>query len=109
MRKAEIASYLVSLNTLMEAQSKSMKATVSPILAAEYNIHWEMLKDKIKEEYLEARQSPDKHDGVDKDRTDQQSNQPGSSLKAGNNPRTGNGDEANDLRSGVKGSDGKSN
>lgn len=79
MRKVDIAGYLVSLNALMEAQSKSVKATVSPILAAEYNLHWEMLKQKIMEEYNETGSRSVEHDGINKDGTDVQSSKSGKS------------------------------
>lgn len=59
MNKAEFASYLVSLHTLIEAQMKSAHSIPAPILAAEYERCWDQLKEKIKDE---TRQSADKHD-----------------------------------------------
>lgn len=50
MNKAEIASYLVSLHTLMEAQSKVGYSIPSQSLAVEYDKHWKMLKDAIAKE-----------------------------------------------------------
>lgn len=50
MEKAEIASYLVSLHTLMEAQSKVGDSIPSTVLATEYQKHWKMLKDEIAKE-----------------------------------------------------------
>lgn len=47
MNKAEIASYLVSLHTLMEAQYHSPHAIPSAALAAEYNHYWDLLKQEI--------------------------------------------------------------
>lgn len=72
MRKQDIASYLVSLNTLMSSQFHNASGTTSPTLAAEYAKHWEMLRDRIKEDFDETRQSPVEHDGIDKDGADKQ-------------------------------------
>lgn len=47
MNKAEIAQYLVNLNTLLSAQTATGTAIPSTVLAAEYNKHWTMLKDSI--------------------------------------------------------------
>lgn len=54
MNKVETASYLVSLHTLMEAQSKGVFSRVTQALADEYNREWDNLKRKIKEEQDEA-------------------------------------------------------
>lgn len=108
MKKSEIASYLVSLNTLMEAQSKGVSALPSRVLAAEYQLYWEMLKSKIMEDHLETRNGS-KPNGSDKDRTGVEGNQPRSSITPGNNTGTGNNVQANDFRPGVESSDGKSN
>lgn len=50
MDKDEIASYLVSLHTLLEAQSKGVGAVPSTILADEYSKYWALLKSTIQEE-----------------------------------------------------------
>lgn len=50
MTKAEIASYLVSLHTLMDAQFANPVADVSQTLAAEYTKHWGLLKEAIAKE-----------------------------------------------------------
>lgn len=50
MTKSELASYLVSLHTLLEAQSKGMTSVPSTTLAAEYEKHWALLKQAIEEE-----------------------------------------------------------
>lgn len=50
MNKAEIASYLVSLHNLMEAQSKGSHSIPSVVLADEYEKHWGLLKDTIAKE-----------------------------------------------------------
>lgn len=56
--KYEIAGYLVSLHTLLEAQSKGNLSVPSSVLAAEYEKHWRMLKDEIsKENEDDSRQS----------------------------------------------------
>jgi hypothetical protein len=47
MYKAEIASYLVSLHTLLEAQSKGSHSIPSAVLAAEYDRYWGLLKQEI--------------------------------------------------------------
>lgn len=58
MNKSEIASYLASLHTLMDAQFANPVADVSKTLAAEYEKHWGLLKEAIaKENADEARQS----------------------------------------------------
>jgi hypothetical protein len=58
MNKAEIATYLVSLHTLLEAQSKGSHSVPSIILADEYEKHWGLLKDAItKENEHETRSS----------------------------------------------------
>lgn len=48
--KYELASYLVSLHTLLEAQSKSSHSIPSTVLAAEYEKNWGDLKDIITKE-----------------------------------------------------------
>lgn len=70
MNKAEIASYLVSLHTLMDAQFANPVADVSQTLAAEYAKHWGLLKDIIIEERdNEARQSERGREGGSENRT----------------------------------------
>lgn len=60
MNKAEIASYLVSLHTLMDAQSKVGYSIPSNVLAEEYTKHWKLLKDAIaKDNQYEARNGKD--------------------------------------------------
>ena len=49
MRKDEIAAYLVSLHTLVNAQSASVH-NPSAMLTAEYDKYWAMLKDIIQQE-----------------------------------------------------------
>lgn len=62
MTKAEIASYLVSLHTLMEAQSKGQRSIPSNFLAEEYEKHWKLLKDEMKKESTdETRNRPNNH------------------------------------------------
>jgi hypothetical protein len=50
MNKGELASYLVSLHNLLEAQFKGPNAVPSTVLAAEYEKHWGLLKDEIAKE-----------------------------------------------------------
>lgn len=50
MNKDELASYLVSLHTLLEAQSKGAHSIPSTVLADEYNRCWDQLKDIINKE-----------------------------------------------------------
>lgn len=58
MNKAEMASYLVSLHSLIEAQTKGSHSISSTTLAEEYEKHWDLLKETIqKENTNEARQS----------------------------------------------------
>lgn len=57
MSKAEIASYLVSLHTLLEAQSKGSHSIPSTVLSDEYEKHWGLLKDTITKENEHARKS----------------------------------------------------
>ena len=55
MSKTEIASYLVSLYTLLEAQSKGQTSVPSTVLAAEYEKHWGLLKEAIAKESEDER------------------------------------------------------
>lgn len=50
MNKSELASYLVSLHTLIEAQMKSAHSIVSPTLGQEYERCWVQLKEAIQDE-----------------------------------------------------------
>lgn len=50
MTKADIASYLVNLHTLMDAQFANPVADVSQTLAGEYTKHWGLLKEAIAKE-----------------------------------------------------------
>ena len=50
MNKAELASYLVSLHTLLEAQSKGQTSVPSTMLAKEYERNWALLKNAIAKE-----------------------------------------------------------
>jgi hypothetical protein len=56
MNKAELASYLVSLHTLLEAQSKGSHAVPSATLAAEYEHHWGLLKQEIEKDETRNRE-----------------------------------------------------
>lgn len=56
--KYDIASYLVSLHTLLEAQSKGAHSIPSTVLAAEYDREWDKLKVIVtKEQEDETRTS----------------------------------------------------
>lgn len=58
MTKDKIASYLVSLHTLLDAQTKGVHSVPSTSLAVEYEKHWALLKETIqKENEDETRQS----------------------------------------------------
>lgn len=58
MNKIDIASYLVNLHTLLDAQSKGAGGIPSTTLANEYEKHWGLLKNTIeKENEHEARSS----------------------------------------------------
>lgn len=58
MTKVEIAGYLASLNSLIEAQEKSGTNLRSQLLAQEYEKYWNLLKQIItKENDHETRQS----------------------------------------------------
>lgn len=50
MDKAELATYLVNLHTLMQAQTASSHALASSVLAKEYEKHWGLLKETITNE-----------------------------------------------------------
>lgn len=77
MRKDEIALYLVSLHTLLEAQSKAAGGVPNTVLADEYEKHWAMLKSTITQENdNEARQS-DNERQRQQDRTSQHGDQSG--------------------------------
>ncbi len=65
MTKAEIASYLVSLHTLLEAQSKGVQSVPSVKLADEYEKHWGLLKKAIEESADEARPSDKRPERLD--------------------------------------------
>jgi hypothetical protein len=85
MKKSEIASYLVSLHTLMANETHS----VSPILAMEFKLHWDMLQSKIKEDYNETGQSAVESNGLNQNRTGQQGNFARGSLADGSKPSPG--------------------
>lgn len=103
MNKVELADYLVNLHTLMQAQTSNV-SNASATLAEEYERCWGQLKETIQDE---ARKSAKQSDGIDKDRADQQSNQPGRGQP---DRRSGSSySEAHDLRPRIEGSDGKSN
>lgn len=107
MRKSELASYLVSLNALMTSQFHGASGVTSPTLAAEFAKHWDMLRERIKEDFDEARNGS-KPDGLDKDSAGEQGDQSGrgQSYRPGAVARYGT--EGNDLWTGIEGSDGKS-
>lgn len=50
MNKADTASYLVSIHTLLEAQSKGAHSIPSRVLAQEYEREWANLKKLINED-----------------------------------------------------------
>lgn len=50
MNKAETASYLYTLHSLMQAQSSGPRSTTSGWLADEYNREWENLKEMIRKD-----------------------------------------------------------
>lgn len=73
MNKADTASYLVSLHTLIEAQSKGAYSLASKWLGEEYTKHWGILRDTITKEHEDdARKSSDDNrepkDGTDQPR-----------------------------------------
>lgn len=47
MTKQDLAAYLVSLAALLESQDRAGGNSRSQVLAAEYEKHWGMLKEKI--------------------------------------------------------------
>lgn len=83
MNKAEIASYLVSLHTLLEAQSKGVVSVPSTTLGDEYNKYWDQLKSIItKENEDEARNN--RNDGnVNESRAHSPRNQSGRGQRVG--------------------------
>lgn len=85
MNKYELAQYLVNLHTLLQAQTSSVH-NASATLVAEYERCWDQLKENINDE---TRQSSDKHDDGDKDRTNLKGDKSGSRITTGNNPRAG--------------------
>lgn len=50
MSKAELAQYLVNLNTLLAAQSSAAHSVPSAVLSAEYDRNWALLKQEIENE-----------------------------------------------------------
>lgn len=70
MNKAETASYLVSLHTLLEAQSKGVHSIPSAVLAAEYNRSWDQLKDLVRKEQEDEARNGNKQSLRNEERTD---------------------------------------
>lgn len=78
MTKNDIASYLVSLHTLLDAQSKGSHSIPSNSLADEYEKHWELLKEAIqKENEDEARQSQRQRTGRAENPANLEGSEPG--------------------------------
>lgn len=50
MSKAELAQYLVNLNTLLAAQSSAAHSVPSAVLSAEYDRNWALLKQEIEKD-----------------------------------------------------------
>ncbi len=77
MTKAELASYLVDLHTLIGAQTTGQRAVASSTLAEEYDKCWGLLKDTIKQENEnETRSSERQRPSGPEDRTDLESSKP---------------------------------
>lgn len=72
MNKGELASYLVSLHTLLEAQSKGVHSIPSAVLAAEYNRSWDQLKELVNKEQENETRNGKLSGGIAKERTDLQ-------------------------------------
>lgn len=73
MNKAERAGYLVSLHTLIDAQTKAVVSTASKTLGDEYEREWKALKEQIQQEQEdetgnEQQQSRRPEAGTDKPR-----------------------------------------
>lgn len=81
MTKAEIASYLVSLHGLLEAQETSGVHNRSQTIGREYEKYWNILKAQILKEQDEdeARERKLEQDGSDKARHDDARDLAGSS------------------------------
>lgn len=80
MNKAERASYLVSLLSLMEGQDTSGVHNRSQVLANEFNKHWDQLKAEIQQENEDEARKRDKLDKRrDQARNDRGEDQPGGS------------------------------
>lgn len=104
MNKSELASYLVSLHTLMEAQSKAAGSIPSTTLAAEYERCWKQLKEKITDEARNGKE----HDDRAEVRTETESGVSRRSLTPGDNASSGNNVQTTDLGAGIEGPDGES-
>lgn len=63
MTKVELASYLVSLHTLLEAQSKGQHSIPSTTLADEYNRTWDQLKQEIANEARQRQKYDERAEG----------------------------------------------
>lgn len=80
MNKAETASYLVSLHTLLDAQSKGVHSIPSKVLSDEYNRVWDGLKELInKDQENEARNGQQQSLSFE-DRTDKSGSIPRRSI-----------------------------
>lgn len=79
MNKAELASYLVSLHTLLYEQTKGQHSIPSATLVEEYEKHWGLLKDTIhKENDNETRQTKLQWPSRSEGGTDLKGSEPGS-------------------------------
>lgn len=54
MTKDQIAGYLISIHTLLEAQERTGVTEKSKLLIDEYNLYWGRLKDIITKESQDA-------------------------------------------------------
>jgi len=76
MNKAELASYLLSIHGLIEAQTKGSHSVASSVLGNEYEKHWELLKDAIRKDNEDEARNREQQPKRDESRTEINSNQP---------------------------------
>lgn len=103
MNKADLASYLVSLHSLIEAQTKGQRSIATKALADEYERTWEQLKQEIENEAGKRKEYDERAEGGAKVTR----HQPGTSIHDRGRTDSRYADEANDLRAGFEGPDGR--
>lgn len=84
MTKDEMASYLVSLHSLIDAQTKGQHSLASTTLADEYARVWELLKETIQKENEDETRSSERERPVgSEDGAGIESSEPSGSRRLG--------------------------